>query len=97
MKTVRSVVPAPIAGSPQEADRRRLRPRTGNPIISRITPTPISRNPKIIWFGAGGLFIDRHGRRRLGYRNRLFVVAALVVALRDFDGAAAIIVADLIT
>jgi hypothetical protein len=58
---------APIAGSPQKADRRRLYPGARNPDIGVAAPRPKPRSPQIAIVRNLRLQVLGNGRR--GYRD----------------------------
>src|SRR5208337_1328704 len=57
------VAPAPIAGSPEQANGRRLDPCAGNPEVAFITVRPVARCPQITGCGDHGLSVYRQRGR----------------------------------
>src|ERR1700722_8161367 len=60
---IAAAAPAPISGSPEEADLRRQNPDAGNPVVAGIGVGPIARSPDVTVTGAKGLGINRQGWR----------------------------------
>ena len=59
VKSVDSVIPAPIAGSPKQAGLGRFYPGAGDPVIAVIVvPGPVAGRPDKAFAGANGLFIN---------------------------------------
>src|SRR5277367_765167 len=54
---------APVAGSPENADSRRLHPNAGNPVVARVTVAPVAGGPEIARGGQWGLHVHRQNRR----------------------------------
>jgi hypothetical protein len=60
---VDAVVPAPIAGCPQQTSGGNFNPCARHPEVAVRTVSPISGRPDIACAGAGGLLIHRQRRR----------------------------------
>jgi hypothetical protein len=70
MEDVHAVLPAPIVGRPQQADRGRGNPRAGNPIVAAVLVVgPITGRPHQAGLRARGLLVDRQRRRRKPHPN----------------------------
>src|ERR1700728_1856472 len=61
---VGAVVPAPVAGSPEQTGLRRLDPGAGHPVITVVViPGPVAGSPQIARAGANGLIVNRQRGR----------------------------------
>src|ERR1700678_1926125 len=47
MEEISTTAPAPVARRPQQANRRRLYPDSGNPVVARIAVRPVAGVPEI--------------------------------------------------
>ena len=59
---VNTLMPAPIARRPEQADRRRRRPGTGHPVVAVRAVSPVAGSPDITVTGTRRLLINRQYR-----------------------------------
>src|SRR5215471_691686 len=64
-----TVIPAPITGSPEDADNRRLHPGSRDPVIAIGTVRPVAGRPDVSRPGTNRLHIHRQRRRADSYGN----------------------------
>ena len=101
VKPVAVMVETPVAGRPKSALVGSLNPYAGHPVVSALTPGPVTRRPHVVVPGRLGLVVFGQRRRRLGsvgYRllsvTRIIgtLVLPLVIVLSIVGGWSALLV-----
>ncbi len=66
VKSVRAIVPAPVARRPKQASLRSFDPCAGHPVVAFIAVGPVARRPNIALTGRDRLRVDRQRGRSDG-------------------------------